>query len=309
MRTLVTGAEGFIGGRVCQKLFESGAEVHAVSRRWRMDDDKTRWAQADLTDADAVRRAFEDARPDVVHHLGGFVSGAREVAAVHPAVVDNVLGTANVLVAAARLGCPVVLAGSMEEPVGDEIAASPYAASKQAAASFGRMLAALQHVPVLNLRVFMVYGPGQRDRTKLVPYVVTTLLRGERPALSTGTRAIDWVYVDDVAEAFVATGPRAASLSRETVDIGSGTLVTVRSLVEQLVELVDADLEVDFGAVPDRPLEVVRVADVGRTRALIGWEPRTSLAEGLHATVDAYRRDLQLEDAVGPGAARFGSDQ
>jgi UDP-glucose 4-epimerase len=296
-RALVTGASGFIGGRLCQRLVADGEEVHAISRR-PQEDDSVRWWQADLGDADEVATTFGQVRPDVVYHLAGFVSGSREVDAVLPSLRDNLVSAVNVLVAAAPIGCSVVLAGSQEEPepgLEEPVPASPYAAAKLAVGSFARMLHALHRLQVVNLRIFMVYGPGQHDRTKLVPYVVTSLLRSERPKLSTGTRPVDWVYVDDVVDAFVAA-PSRKDLAGATVDVGTGQLVTIREIVERIVETVGTGVEPEFGALPERPLEIVRVADVERTKDILGWQPRTTLTEGLRSTVDWYRAEIERDE-------------
>ena len=146
-------------------------------------------------------------------------------------------------------------------------------------------------LPVVHLRIFMVYGPGQRDLGKLVPYVTTSLLRGETPELSSGDREIDWIYVDDVVDAFlaaaVAPGGEGASL-----DIGSGELVSVHTLVAHLRRLVGGEVQPRFGALPDRRLERVRVADPAGAATAIGWRHRTSLQEGLARTVEFYRARL-----------------
>ena len=296
-RALVTGASGFIGGRLCERLVADGEEVHAISRR-PQEDDSVRWWQADLGDADEVAATFARVRPDVVYHLAGFVSGSREVEAVLPSLRDNLVSAVNVLVAAGRIGCSVVLAGSQEEPepgLEEPVPASPYAAAKLAVGSFARMLHALHRLQVVNLRIFMVYGPGQHDRTKLVPYVVTSLLREEQPKLSSGTRPVDWVYVDDVVDAFIAASTRG-DLAGTTLDIGTGELVTIRAIIERIVETVGTGVEPDFGALPERPLEIVRVADVERTKDMLGWQPRTTLTEGLRSTVDWYRAEIEREE-------------
>ena len=296
-RALVTGASGFIGGRLCQRLVADGEEVHAVSRRPH-EDDSVRWWQADLGNADEVAATFGRVRPDVVYHLAGFVSGSRELEAVLPSLRDNLVSAVNVLVAAARIGCSVVLAGSQEEPepgLEEPVPASPYAAAKLAVGCFARMLHALHRLQVVNLRIFMVYGPGQHDRTKLVPYVVTSLLRDEQPKLSSGTRPVDWVYVDDVVDAFIAASTRA-DLAGTTLDIGTGQLVTIRAIIERIVETVGTGVEPDFGALPERPLEIVRVADVEQTKNTLGWQPRTTLTEGLRSTVDWYRAEIEREE-------------
>src|SRR5919109_3737894 len=133
-RALVTGASGFIGGRLCQRLLTEGEEVHAISRR-PQEDDSVRWWQSDLGDADDVARTVGRLRPDVIYHLAGYVSGSREIEAVLPSLRDNLVSAVNVLVPAARHGCSVVLAGAPEEPEPaseDPVPASPYAAAKLA---------------------------------------------------------------------------------------------------------------------------------------------------------------------------------
>ena len=259
-----------------------------------------RWWQVDLTDADAVVRLVTRVRPDAIYHVAGHASGSRDLDAVLPSLHDNLVAAVNVLIAAAQTECPLVLlTGSLEEPepvAGEPVPTSPYAAAKHAAGSFGRMFVALHDLPVVNLRVFMVYGPGQTDQTKLVPYVVRSLLRGEPPQLSSGSRPVDWVYVEDVADAFL-TAARRPDLAGETIDVGSGDLVTVRSLVEQIAETVGTPVQPEFGRLPDRPLETVRAANVARTREQLGWQPRTSLEDGLSATVAWVEAEVARESS------------
>jgi UDP-glucose 4-epimerase len=288
-QALVTGASGFIGSRLTVRLLEAGANLHAVSRSERRSPD-VRWWTTDVCDTQAALALVRDVRPDLIFHLASHVSGSRGLDAVLPTMHANLVSTVNVLLAAAEVGCKrVVLAGSLEEPdEGSEpVPVSPYAAAKFAASTYGRMFHNLHGLPVVTLRVFMVYGPGQRDETKLVPHVITSLLRGESPKLSSGTRPVDWVFVDDVVEALVASVTAAAAVG-ETFDVGSGELTPVRAVVEEIVRLMRPSAEPRFGALPDRPNERVRVADVGRTQAVLGWTPRTPLDRGLATTVEWY---------------------
>jgi UDP-glucose 4-epimerase len=182
----------------------------------------------------------------------------------------------------------------MEEPdFGDAeaVVQSPYAAAKLGALTYARMFHALYELSVVHLRIFMVYGPGQRDLHKLVPYVTASLLRGEVPELTSGERAVDWIYVDDVVDAFLA-GAVTPGAEVSSLDIGSGELVPGREVVARLVRLVGGSTKPIFGAVPDRKLERVRVADPAIAAAAIGWRPRTSLDEGLERTVEYYRAQL-----------------
>jgi nucleoside-diphosphate-sugar epimerase len=291
-RALVTGASGFIGTHLLERLRADGVELHAVSRRPQAAAEAIRWYEADIADPAVVHRLVAQVEPDVVFHLAGDSRAARELELVSPTFHANLASTVNLLTAVARHGgARVVLAGSLEEPPPGESPSSPYAASKLAARTYADMFAAVADLPAVVLRVFMVYGPGQHDLRKLVPYVILSLLRGEAPQLTSGEREIDWVYAGDVADAFVA-----AAASREpagaSVDVGSGTLCSIRSLVERLVELVDPTIVPVFGAIEDRRLEQVRTADVEAAAAAIGWRPQVGLHEGLERTVGWYRDHL-----------------
>jgi UDP-glucose 4-epimerase len=294
----VTGASGFIGARLCRRAVEKGAIVHAVSRRPDPGESKQlHWQQADLSDYASAQALLRRVQPDAVLHLASEVAGARDRRLVLPMLQANLIAAVNVMQASADTRCRrVVLAGSMEEPdFGDlqAIPQSPYAMAKWAAGGYARMFHGLYELPVVHLRIFMVYGPGQRDLRKLVPYVTLSLLRGRAPELTSGMRGVDWIYVDDVVDAFLAAAV-ARGVDGTSLDIGSGDLVTVRALVARLCALVGANVEPIFGARPDRKLESTRVANRASTASAMGWRPRVPLDEGLERAVDFYRTQLPL---------------
>jgi nucleoside-diphosphate-sugar epimerase len=220
------------------------------------------------------------------------VSGDRSLDRILPTFYDNLLSAVGVLIAASRTGCSrVILAGSMEEPGTIEnisVPGSPYAAAKWAASGYARMFYALYDLPVILLRIFMTYGPGQSDTTKLIPCVVQSLLRGQAPAVGSGKRAVDWVYVEDVAEG-IDRACFADGIDGKTIDLGSGTLLTIQDVVMQLVAIINPSITPRFGAIPDRSLEREALADVARTEALLSWRAATLLHEGLEKTVRWYR--------------------
>jgi nucleoside-diphosphate-sugar epimerase len=306
-RALVTGARGFIGAALCKRLTVSGIEVHAVSRnppadaqfRHAQQAQMIQWWKTDLVDLEATRSLIRMIRPDVTFHLASLVTGSRSLEMVLPVFQNSFMTAFNLLMAIAENGAGrIVLAGSLEEPDEvDPVPCSPYAAAKWSASGYARMLHALYQIPIVIAKIFMVYGPGQSDHTKLIPYVTMSLLRGEAPKLSSGARLIDWIYVDDVAEGLNRCA-EMPGIDGRTVELGSGEMVSIRDVVQQLSKLVGSGGRPQFGSLPDRPLERVKKADIAESYKLIGWRPSTPLRAGLARTVKWYKDHLKVVDTV-----------
>ena len=292
-RVLVTGASGLIGRNVID-LLGPDVEVHAVSRHARNDQTGRRWWARDLSEPGAVGEIVASIRPDVVIHLAGAVRGDRSLDAVEPTLRTNLLATVELLEASTRAGCRrIVASGSLLEeparPSAQPVPPSPYGASRWAASAYARMFHALFDTPVTILRPSFAYGPGQ-EATKLVPYVITTLLAGLNPKLSSGERSIDFVYATDVAQAYIAAAT-APAIDGRTIDIGCGRLVSVREVVQEIVRIVGStEAHPQFGVIPIRPLEQEIQIDVDEAARLLDWRATTSLADGLGRTVEWFRR-------------------
>ena len=156
---------------------------------------------------------------------------------------------------------------------------------------YGRMFRHLFQTPIVIARIFMTYGPDQKDQKKLVPFVINQLLRGEAPKLTSGERLADWIYIDDVVEGLL----RAATVQGVDgceFDLGSGSLTSVRGVVEQIAGLVGTSIEPKFGALSDRPFEQEHAADITFLSDRLRYQLRTSLKQGLTTTIDSHRRKL-----------------
>jgi nucleoside-diphosphate-sugar epimerase len=290
-RVLVTGATGFIGQRLTQRLTRLGTEVYGVSRRdFHSRPDSIRWIIGDLTDPAFAHAVLQQSRPEAIFHLAAAVSGAREASTVLP-IYHGVLTTTVNLLAACALeprDPVIVIAGSLEDTLGTAAwPASPYAAAKEATRRYATMFHALYGIKVATARLFMVYGPGDPNEARLIPYVIRSLQEGTTPALASGRRPVDWVFVDDVVDGLLAVAGSQDADGR-SFDLGSGTSHTVREVAEAIRDIVGVETPLGWGRLPDRPFEPVAVAKLDETRSVCGWQPIVDLQEGLQRTVRWY---------------------
>ena len=287
---LVTGATGFLGSRLVAHLVSRGITVTCTTRSTSPPaSDGVRWRWCDLTKPTAVKDLFVETRPTVVFHLASHVSGLREPENVPVTFAGNLTAAVNVLLAALHVGSQrVVLAGSYEEPEPGAAPRSPYAAAKAGATAYARMFSSLYGLSTVVLRPAMIYGPGQPDTSKLIPYVARCFLAGETPVLGSGRRPIDWVYVDDVVAAF-AMAATTPGVDGEVIDVGSGELHTIAEVVSVLRALTGATEDAEFGGLRERSSEQILAADTRRAEQLLGWRATTSLEEGLTRTVESIR--------------------
>ena len=293
-RLLVTGATGFIGWHLCRELVGLGAEVHALARgatTVNVPAGCKVWA-VDMADVEALRQAMGVVRPDTVFHLASVVDARQDRGLVLPLLHSNLVAAIHLALVCEELGCGhIVAVGSSEEPVNHEVETapmSPYAAAKASATVYFRMFHRVFGLPVVILRPFLTYGPRQASRTKLIPYTISMLLRGESPKLGSGRRVCDFIFVADVVRGLLKAGLTDNVFGR-TLDLGTGVGTSVREVIELLVGLSGSRARPNFGALPDRLGEHAQVADNAATRRLLGWEPRWSLRKGLAATIEWYR--------------------
>lgn len=290
---LVVGANGFLGRHLVRSLAGCGARVTAVSRsveQMGVTPDPVDWRRCDASDPDQVSAAFREVRPELVYQLTSDSRGGRELALVSDSIRNDVLATTTVLTEAVRWNVArVVMTGSQEEPEGsvrDAVPASPYAAAKSISGLYARMFAALYDLPVTVLRLAMTYGPGQKDY-KVIPYTIRCLLAERIAELGSGERMLDWVYVDDVTDAFVRAGVVATAGSC-AIDIGTGRVTRLRDVLTMIGSLMGRPDLLAFGAAPDRKMEREIIADPRGAAAILGWSAQTALRDGLQRTIDSY---------------------
>lgn len=293
-KILITGATGFIGRKLAAQLLAAGAIVHGTSRTDRSNDPLAiTWHKGSFEDLETAQQVISEVKPDFIFHLAGMVTGSNSITNVLPTYHSLVTSTVNMLSVAATIQCErIVIIGSSNEPV-DQNANSPYAAAKWASSMYSRLYQKLYNLPIVIARTFVAYGPGQPS-DKLIPYVLSQMMNGQAPKLSSGAWKTDWIYIDDVVDGLLrcATTP---GIEGSTIDIGTGQYASVREIVEKLVTILEPSVTPIFGAVPDRHAEHTPVADTAFAWDKLQWKAGVSLEEGLRKTV---------EDLVNPASGK-----
>jgi len=309
---LITGAAGFIGSHLSERLVARGERVVGIDnfndfydpamKRHNVEGllagDAFTLVEGDIRDAAALRRAFAEHAPAAVVHLAA-------MAGVRPSLQDpshyhdvNCTGTARLLEAAREAGCARVVFGSSSSVYGgntkvpfhedDEVLrpVSPYAATKRAGELTCYTFHHLYEMDVACLRFFTVYGPRQRPEMAIHKFV--RLVEADRPlpVFGDGTTERDYTYVDDVLDGIVKALDR--SRGYRIYNLGESRTISLRGLVDAIGRAVGRTPRIDWQ--PMQPGDVVRTyADVGRARAELGYDPRVGLEEGLERFVAWYR--------------------
>ena len=313
---LITGAGGFIGSYLTEHLVELGAETKAFVRYnsrndWGMLEllpkeklDEIEVIMGDLKDADAVRHAVEEV--DIIFHLGSLI--AIPYSYIHPreTIETNILGALNVLTAAKENSIEKVVHTSTSEAYGtakyvpiDENhplqGQSPYSASKIGADKIAESFYRSFDLPVAIIRPFNTYGPRQSARA-VIPTIITQALTKEKIFLGSLHPTRDYTYVQDVVEAFINVAESPKSVG-EVINIGSNFETSIGDLANKIISLVGKNTEIITDPVRVRPQdsEVERLwCDNTKAKRLLGWEPKTSLDDGLERTIEWISDNLNL---------------
>ncbi len=309
-RVLVTGGTGFIGSHLVRRLVHEDAQVillvRPTSEHQRISDilSEVELHTVDIRTFGAVSAVMEKLRPQVVYHLAA-VGITDPFLSPSLALRVNLDGTINVVRAAASAGATRIVHTGTSYEYGDLASEgsldpiSPYAASKAAAWAFCRMYHRTMGWPVTCLRLFQVYGPGQLGT--LIPSAIEAGMRGQNFPTTAGEQVRDWIYVDDVVEAYLHVA-EAEGVEGQTFDVGTGKGASVREVVERLFAYFD-NAHLQLGALPYRPGEVWSlVAKTESAEKHFDWQAKTPLEDGLWKTLSAYQDSLPSRQAEQLGA-------
>ena len=316
--TLVTGAAGFVGGRLVRQLMDLGADLVCLVRDWAPKCELVRGrlieevnvVRGDVRDREVIERTLGEYEVETVVHLAA--QTVVPVANRNPVSTfeTNVAGTWHLLEGCRRSPkVAQIVVASSDKAYGEQAAEPyregmplqarhPYDVSKSCADLIAQAYAATYELPVVISRCGNLYGGGDLNWSRIVPGTVRSILRRKRPVIrSDGKSVRDYLYVDDGATAYVLLAERLAQnpgLRGEAFNFSNGEPMTVLDLTHRVLSLMGSTLEPDVrnqatGEIRHQSL------DTAKARSVLGWRPRYTLDEGLRRTIEWYRTFLERE--------------
>jgi dTDP-glucose 4,6-dehydratase len=319
-KVLITGAGGFIGSHLVEKLAQSGAEVRAFIRYNSRGDpgllsllskgilDKLEIIPGDLRDLQAIISASKDM--EIIFHLGALI--AIPYSYKHPAEVveSNVIGTMNVLLAGRENGVSRIVHTSSSEVYGSAVRVpidethplqgqSPYSASKIGADKLAESFFYAFNLPVVTLRPFNTYGPRQSARA-VIPSIIIQALTLKKIRLGNLDTYRDFTYISDTVEGFLCAGQRS-DIEGKTINLGVGREIQIRELVDKIFSILGQQVPIEVEQIRLRPLksEVTRLLSDNRLAGqILDWKPKVDFIEGLSKTIEWIASHKEHYDAT-----------
>lgn len=303
---LVTGGAGFVGGHIVEALVKRGDAVRVVDNlstgkpaNLSTVANRIEFLELDIVDRAALSKALEGV--EIVFHEAAIASVPRSIAAPLETHAACATGTLNLLDAARQAGVKRFVYAASSSAYGDQptpikretdlpLPLSPYAAAKLAGEHYCHAFYHSYGLPTVCLRYFNVYGPRQDPKgpyAAVIPIFIERILKGQSPTIfGDGRQQRDFTFIEDVVQANLKAAD--ASVGGVTLNVGTGQQTNLLDLLSELNALLGTSISADFQ--PARTGDVRdSLADISRTRQLIGYEPKFSLHEGLERTVAFYR--------------------
>lgn len=312
-RALVTGGNGFIGSHMVNRLTKSGSEVYAITREtsdtWRLEEiqDSINIIKLDMRDSDMLHQWMRKIKPDYIFHMAAYGVDSRQKDYV-TAAETNIIGTMNIVKAAAAIGCEKLLNtgtsmqyGNKQGAIKEQDVYEPtniYGSTKGAATIIAHQLARANDLRIATIIPFGVFGEKEGSH-KFFPHVILSALAEDEIQLSPCEQFRDYCYIENIIDGFVMAAA-CNEIKNEIFNIGSGSVYQLKHYVGLIIEELGVDRKLNYGAVEYRKNDLWSPQpDLEKIRAKLGWQPRVSLEEGIGRTVKWFKDNFHKYSVKG----------
>jgi UDP-glucose 4-epimerase len=310
-RVIVTGGTGFIGSNLARRLLTEGHQVHLLvrpgysPRRIQTVRKELHIHQVDFLDAQALKEAVKRIRPDWIFHLAasGAYSWQNDLTRM---VETNIISTINLVEACLSPGFEAFINTGSSSEYGYKTFApaetewlepnSHYAVTKASASLFCRYTAQSHNLGLYTLRLYSVYGPYEEPQ-RLMPTLIRYGMKGELPPLVGPETARDYIYIEDVLEAFLLAATHPDQEVGAVYNIGSGIQISLREVVDIARRIMELEVEPAWGTMPQRSWDTNHwVADNRKAQDELGWRVGFSFQDGFRRMVEWFRHNPEYLD-------------
>lgn len=302
-RIILTGATGFIGSNLAIRLLRDGHELHLLVlpgyNRWRIEEirDDVHLHEVGLGD-EAITDIVGKIRPDWVFHLA--VHGAYSLQTdLRQMVQTNIMATINLVEACLKAGFEAFVNTGSSSEYGFKNHApsemewlepnSHYALTKASATLFCRYTAQSRNVHLPTLRLYSAYGPYE-EPTRLIPTLIRLGLQNKLPPLVNPNIGRDFIYIDDVIEAYLLAAAQPEQEPGAIYNVGTGLQASIREVVAVAQKVLGITVEPEWSSMPDRQWDTnVWIADNRKIRNKLGWQPHYTFDQGFSLMVAWFR--------------------
>lgn len=309
-RILVTGATGFIGANLVRRLISQNHQVHILKRKnseiWRIKDiiSKLHVYEVDLLEKEILFKILRRIEPMIIFHLANLGSYAGIDPLLEDSIKINTLGTVNLIKAANAIDYECFINTGSSAEYGTKTStmkevdicepSTNYALSKLISTLYAKAYANRTKKPLATLRIFSPFGPFDHP-TRLITDTILKMLKGEQLLFHNPYTVRDYIFIEDVIDAYLFCMENGGKLSGEIFNIGSGKQTYIKDVIRLLATEIGSKSLIRWDdLIKDKP--VVWQADIKKAKKQLGWHLKKTLSQGLKETVAWFKKYSYLYD-------------
>lgn len=307
-KILITGGAGFIGANFTRKFLDLGYEVNLIERKesnlWRLEGIKEKIGlyYVDLKNYNKLELFITKLKPQIVLHFAAYGTYPSKQKEIEETIDNNLLGTVNLVNACRKINfeCFINTGSSSEygikdKPMKETDLLEPdnlYGITKAATSMHCQYIARKLDLPIVIIRPFAPYGYFE-EKERLIPTIIKSCLTNTELKLSSSKSVRDFIFVEDVIEAYLLAMKNIQAIKGEIFNLGVGKQSTIAEVVSVIKKITNSTINPQYDQVEMAQYEPKNwVADISKIKNRLGWQPKYNLREGLEKNIEWFKKNL-----------------
>jgi len=307
---LITGSGGFIGANFTYKFLDLGYNVHLIEKKesnlWRLKNlkDKIKINYINLKDYNKLEKFILKLKPQIILHFAAYGTYPKKQKDIKNTIDTNLLGTINLVNACSKIKFKCFINtgssseyGIKEKPMKENDLLEPnnlYGITKAAATMYCQNAARKLGLPIITVRPFAVYGYFE-EKERLIPTVIKSCLMNKELKLSSPESVRDFIFIEDVIEAYLLAIKNIQKIKGEIFNLGTGKQSTIAEVVRIIKKITNSTIKSKYGETKIAQSEPKYwVTDISKIKNILNWQPKYNLEEGLRKNIEWFKENVPL---------------